>query len=1060
MNTNEFYNKKGLEARKLRSDEIDEFAINLRLRWKDQEFTRIADRIWRAPKVVELILNITSPQVGKLEDEDRVVPVKEINKWCKRSRVLFNREQIQEQYFSIFQRDPSVAIENWSPYKSYLPGELVQYVPEVDTTIWRLAEPYERREGGFFNKEAGTIVSAKDVKWTLWNSVTGSDVPTEQQPPTQVAIDAFQPEVKELTTMPYCYWMCLKEIVGKKRTKLERGLNETDNEFRLRVAELEHSDTEDAIKEKIEPRLDYLHMDPKWVPVSRKKTVENLLKGTGWPGSEYWVCLHFPGTGQVVTDTSNRRPVEELRVSHHQIWYARAKFLSRIVKVHSDLPKLLRDYHKNLEQLEDEQLLRRKVLNAFVEIDRLTNDMNDLGTVTIDRAMDTVQSDMVNNAHPEKYQIFYRKDFQNVVERSDGIARTRDHDVWGKLQYTSARGFVYGHEAVQAMEKVFSNQSLSDHQTYIRRVKPKADQQDLQNPVESVSDHWEERHNLYVTLFDYFHKPIVEFEKMYFEFHNSEKKEVNKRLGISGTFHELVKNITILNGGLPFATIPSSSSWSSYLSAEHSHAQNVVNDARKFFNKGLDFFRTCFKEERDFLKIYSSAESDEEKKMVYSMLRYRPAGTRGKTIEYILQCLYNGAADRGATPLHKVSANGSDFFDWGARIRRLFFKFCMFYGLLRQRAVIARNQEFETIYSEWETIRCRRWDKQDINIKAFETIWEQGAPALLAARQNQIWQINIFNSKEGPGDGSWQAFDGHPLEEFSRGNVVKLRPNRKIDADGYLGLPLLHKKKKVSNYYKQRYGENGELTRWRDMLKWYFIYMRALDMSAIDPENWSSGTSVYGACANLREKHARFLVAYLPEYRVYRDELYGPLVFARLLNPNKTEYDGAVLHVVAYCERLELNKEKKKVTKVQDEDLTCMQWTINGFEKDENLNIWLSGTKNILTQTITKNPMNQYGPKALTPQQIAVMKDIYDESGQKIRQDHLDAIREYNELRRAQEKQEKTLVELEDEREKALKTIAKIDKEEAKLRAQHDDTKKLVNDLKQEAIQKNPNRGD
>ena len=98
MNTNEFYNKKGLEARKLRSDEIDEFAINLRLKWKDQEFTRIADRIWRAA-AVQTILNLTSPQVGKLEDEERVLPVKEINKWCRRSKELFNREQIQERYF-------------------------------------------------------------------------------------------------------------------------------------------------------------------------------------------------------------------------------------------------------------------------------------------------------------------------------------------------------------------------------------------------------------------------------------------------------------------------------------------------------------------------------------------------------------------------------------------------------------------------------------------------------------------------------------------------------------------------------------------------------------------------------------------------------------------------------------------------------------------------------------------------------------------------------------------------------------------------------------------------
>ena len=138
--------------------------------------------------------------------------------------------------------------------------------------------------------------------------------------------------------MVNCYWMCLKEIKGKKRVRLERRLNETDNEFRLRVAQQEHEDTKEVLEQKIQPRLNYLHMDPKWIPGSRKRGVEDRLKGVGWPGSEYWVCLHFPGTGQVITDASQSGIVQELQISHHQVWYARAAFLSRIVKVHSDMP--------------------------------------------------------------------------------------------------------------------------------------------------------------------------------------------------------------------------------------------------------------------------------------------------------------------------------------------------------------------------------------------------------------------------------------------------------------------------------------------------------------------------------------------------------------------------------------------------------------------------------------------------------------------------------------------------------------------------------------------------
>ena len=160
---------------------------------------------------------------------------------------------------------------------------------------------------------------------------------------------------------------------------------------------------------------------------------------------------------------------------------------------------------------------------------------------------------------------------------------------------------------------------------------------------------------------------------------------------------------------------------------------------------------------------------------------------------------------------------------------------------------MSRNKEFENIFNEWETIRLRRFDKQDIPITAFETIWEQGAEALMAAKNNQIWQIDIFQSAGGPMDGTWVAFDAHPMKIYSKDTMLALHPNRKGD------LPLLHKTKGISSYYKRMHGENGETLRWRDMLLWYFNYMRALDMTAIDPDNWSRGTSVYGACTNLRK---------------------------------------------------------------------------------------------------------------------------------------------------------------------------------------------------------------
>lgn len=1048
MNTNEFYGKKGLAARKLRSDEIDEFAINLRLKWKDQEFTRVADRIWRHIPL-QAMVNIVTPQQGKLEDEDKVLPIKEINKWCKRRKGLTSPEDVQEAYFSIIQPDPENAIEPWSPFKNYLPGELVQYVPEVDTKIWKLAAG-NLMAGEEIIDAQGTVVSPQDAKWELFSELPkGQKKPVEMQPPTQVAFYTNQYEVLELTSMSRCYWMCLQHLEGEERIPLVRNINETEDEFRLRIAEQMGRAKQNMKGQKLQPRLDYMYMDKKWIPDSRKRgIVKGVLKGKGWPGSEYWVCLHFPGTGQVETKSKSNRygePVLELRISHKQVWYARAAYLGRLVQVHSVLPGLLAKYRKGMHDERVEKALRQKTLNAFSEIDRYTNDLNDLGTVTIDRQMDVVQSDMTVNAHTEQYQIFYRKDFQNVIGEEDGVMRTSDQDVWGKVKYTGT-GFVkkYGHGAVKAMEEVFTDQSLSKHQTYIRRVKPKVNQKDLQDPVQSVSLHWNERANLWSTLFGYLHTPILKWERMHFEFHNSKNAELNKKLGISGTFHQLIKQIMFLNGGFAFAQVPMETTY--YMQKiinvvqEKSHAEKVVKAARDFFDKGLEFFNNAYEAEKELKNVFAFGPntSDEDKYMLYNMMRYKPAGTRGKTIRYILRCLYNGKVNDKKAPHTEINSDGSDFFDWGTNIRKTFFKFCMYYGLLIQRKIIDNNKEFEIIYRDWETIRTRSYKSQDVPLNMFESIWETGSKALTAVKTSEIWQIKIFDTGDIT-NGEWQSFDAHPLETIIDGKVLSIYPNR--------DLPLLFKTKESAQW------KGREILRWKSSLVYWFIYLKRLEMFHIDSANYSRGPSVYRVCKNLMEKHITFLVAYLPEYRVYSDELYGPLVFGRLLNPGKTtQFDGAVLHIIAYCKRLKLEQADGKIEDI-DEDLTCMQWTVNGFNKENNMNVWLTGTKNILTQTITKNPINEYGPNALTPEQEAALRDIYDKTGNQVRKNQEEAILEYRRLRTAQEKTQEAVANLELQEQKVERQAATIEKKRLELDAKIKEQQDLIDNVKRHAVE-------
>ena len=81
------------------------------------------------------------------------------------------------------------------------------------------------------------------------------------------------------------------------------------------------------------------------------------------------------------------------------------------------------------------------------------------------------------------------------------------------------------------------------------------------------------------------------------------------------------------------------------------------------------------------------------------------------------------------------------------------------------------------------------------------------------------------------------------------------------------------------------------------------------------------------------------------------------------------------------------------------------------------------------------------------------MKELAKSTKIRTRKDHEDAVREYNELRVNQEKQEAAIVATEKEKEEAERKLAKLQKELDDLTVQHTNTSKLVNEIKKDAVQ-------
>ena len=126
-------------------------------------------------------------------------------------------------------------------------------------------------------------------------------------------------------------------------------------------------------------------------------------------------------------------------------------------------------------------------------------------------------------------------------------------------------------------------------------------------------------------------------------------------------------------------------------------------------------------------------------------------------------------------------------------------------------------------------------------------------------------------------------------------------------------------------------------------------------------------------CNKLRDEYISFIKSHLPEFKIYKDDKYGIMSFARLIESKSDEnFNKHTLHVSAFASKVESDED----------ELYEFQWFLLGFDDVEHVSNWLSGTKNIVTQTMLKVPYLDTHERILYAKDREKLKNIYKKHGE------------------------------------------------------------------------------
>lgn len=909
----------GMTPRKLQMFELEQMITNLRNLYEEnedeREDTNFLSNIFQ--KIIDANPMLDVPHDDTLKPYERRKGLEEFDRYGRLHNISQNLRDIEERYFSIVQEHASQLIPNFEYGKDYLTGQLVRHSPQPNPDEWE------------------KVVRNGEIRWK--SKITKK----VGQPPTKVRTSRKTANEIDLYANKNVYWMCYTGFKGASGGNAEELMKISRDKS-------------------LEPGLDYTWMDGGWFDGGwLEQQLPEDKRGTHWPGNKHWVFIGVEGTGSY--NSSN----DSLLIAHSQVWYTRASILSKIITMYHDLPAQVtaykfhgpfskkNNYHKEIIE---------KQKNAFDILSRYINDFDELAANTVQQQL-SQDAMKIEDYDKKYYQFFYPQDFKYRT-KVRGEMKWLEYDQWGPAKYsyhdkegkkhtfhirTANLGSEQDTHAVHHMESILADQDSSLHQVFIRESNPTTEYNGRIEDLPSPDEYWKHRSEQWRKIYKILHKPIETYYKLSYQLNPGTLDESQlERYGIeAGKFLMDVRHALLAWGGNSYQGGPPSDS------TLVESGQLGVKRVREWVRLAIDYFLA----QKDFQKDISHTDSfngmgtsmDNKREALFKI---RP---KKAALSWMMRSFYNGSWNNYAA----YDLKENDFYDAEAGMRVLFFKTCMLYRLCTSRRWLSTHGKFETLYNRWKpTFFCTK-EKRVIPLECFDNIWPVG-PNETADQPKYEWVFTVL-LKRRPIE--WAGFDNNPLRWKVKNQAIFGSRNPAVAKD----CPRLH-------FRWKNEPKIGEIRKKDDV----YYQLQSYWITFLSRYKIAGNNTLQDIGRDLRNRHIAYIRGYLPKYRIYQHPKYGPLVFARLKEQEEDRgYKKDVLHVAAFCVEQKYEGETFTVDDDPKQDFVEFQWFIPGFGPNDDINAWLSGTRNQVTQVLNKLPHMGYNHVHLTLEMQKKLRDIY-----------------------------------------------------------------------------------
>ena len=958
--------EEGLKPRRLHYHEMETLKKKLRSKY------RTAQTQLNLGRVMAQIVADSESITDKL--------IAEIDKYATKQNDVIPLSVLEEEYFRVFQHNASNVTPDYNEQNTYNIGDIVKHKPKNEEEI---------------------LFKYNDRNTPALN----------------------------LREMDICFWLCIRKVEGESPSL---GKDWSENEFLVQKSQEYETKLNKIKKQKQDngetPDIDWTWTDWGW---RKKQFLDSYIKKEEgkyrkrkhghYPGTKYWVCLHCIDTGSYDYDT------DILTVNHKQIWTVRAKVLSTIISSYSLLMKQVQNYEsggpysdKNIggKGLRYISSIEGKALDT---IQKYTKDYDEISSATIQIGMDKQLAFDTDRKNAEKWQFFYPQDFMKRFTTNTKKPKTiwKRHDIWGPdFYYDALRKKVWSDECHNKLNAIMNNQEDRRKEIFLRVKKPPYDKnvRILEPPK-----HWKLRLDVFEEIFKQFHGQVegwTDFNNKYhygFEYlvHTlSSNKKENASLDDLETWRVTEKELDfkehLFNHAIYFNN-GNPQTWT--IRSIDNHIKIVID----FVMRGRAYFIQEYKNvESQRSMVQSIAESmtfgsdDNYKKMARAVIRYLKPNYH--MIHETLKHMYNGQTRYSDVKVRHLR-------DWGLMNKNLLFKLLILEGLCLQRNWIQPDRQFHEIAKNWQ-IRLngqyngdkasggdngRGYGPSYILFSSYKRIWPKGEEVkdILSPKYEWIKEF-LFSDKIKYNSGDFNRkfvlkstvpqygalrFDVNPGDsrDFPWLSHEYLRPLMNSESSHPLHQLIMRYKPRDRTMFEyimsihKAYMKSYKLYRQDEKFRW---------PKNIVGTNFSDMT-VGNAIHNIKKSHIAFVKAYLPTHRIWHHPQYGCMAFGRLIpSKNPISYKKYMFHVVAYTVKVNdddfvggswiRNMVSRNDIPVDRQEMECFQWQINGFERDELVDAWLSEHKGLFWRTMWKSPYTDIGP-GIFPEKVihALRRDSY-----------------------------------------------------------------------------------